>query len=176
MSFTFAALVVLGQVTSVLVLTLVFSRLFARRNAALSISVNLWGLSAALACPVIFAIVAAANVSWVTLPAPPIPEPLEIFAPREPVAKAPAWEASVVAPTPAAPVTVHTDTPVAFEASVTLPEPLPTPPAPPAPGATLPDAGTIVMAIWAVGALFLILRLLHGWRVQVRLRSTCHSR
>jgi WD40 repeat protein/beta-lactamase regulating signal transducer with metallopeptidase domain len=173
MSTPFAALVVLGQVTAVLILTLLFARLFARRNAALNIAVNLWGLSAALACPAIFAIVAAANVSWVTLPAPAVPEPLEIVAPSEPVA---APEPPAVAPAPAAPVTVRTDTPAAFEASVTLSEPLspptsaPTPP--PSPNVTLPDAGALLAALWAAGALFLILRLLHGWRVQARLRST----
>ncbi len=170
MSTPFAALVVLGQVTTVLILTLLFGRLFARRNAALNISVNLWGLSAALACPAIFAIVAAANVSWVTLPAP---ERREIAAPPEPVASAPAPEATTVpAPPTAAPVTVRTDTPVAFEASMTMPEPLPAPTPPPAPRVTLPGAGTLLAAMWAMGALFLILRLLHGWRVQARLRST----
>ena len=168
MSFTLAAMVILGQVTAVLALTLISSRLFARRNAALNISVNLWGLSAALACPVIFAIVAAANVSWVTLPAPGVPEPLEIAALPEPVA-------TPEPPAPAVPVTVHTDTATSFEATlgpVTLPEPVPTPSATPEPRFKLPDLGTLLIAIWAAGALFLAARLLHGWRVQARLRST----
>jgi WD40 repeat protein/beta-lactamase regulating signal transducer with metallopeptidase domain len=170
----FTALVVLSQVTTVLALTLVFSRLFARRNAALNISVNLWGLAAALACPALFAVVARTGVSWVALPSSAAPSEVATLPDPEPVATPTPSERHDPPPAPVARPALESPAP----AGVVAADPKGERPAAPVPAAptlrrrTLPDAASLLTLAWAAGTLLLTLRLLLGWRLQARLRRT----